>query len=129
MCILNAATGELIYANAGHNPPVIVRTDGSHELLEGGGPVLGIMPTIEYQQYKVQMNRGDILAIYSDGVTEAATPNDEEFEIENLVKTLRANSTESAATMIEEVNKALTAWTVGAPPADDITLIVARLLP
>jgi len=129
MCILNAATGELIYANAGHNPPVIVRTDGSHELLEGGGPVLGIMPTIEYQQYKVQMNRGDILAIYSDGVTEAATPNDEEFEIENLVKTLRTNYNESAATMIEEVNKALTAWTVGAPPADDITLIVARLLP
>jgi serine phosphatase RsbU (regulator of sigma subunit) len=91
--------------------------------------VLGIRPAIEYKQYKVQMNRGDILAIYSDGVTEAATPNDEEFEIENLVKTLRANSTESAATMIEEVNKALTAWTVGAPPADDITLIVARLLP
>jgi serine phosphatase RsbU (regulator of sigma subunit) len=129
MCILDAATGELTYANAGHNPPVIVRTDGTHELLEGGGPVLGILPSIEFQQYKVQMNKGDIFAIYSDGVTEAATPADEEFEIENLAKTLAANSNQSASTMIEEVNKALTAWTAGAPPADDITLIVARLLP
>jgi sigma-B regulation protein RsbU (phosphoserine phosphatase) len=129
MCVLDPATGELTYANAGHNPPVIVRTDGSHELLEGGGPVLGIMRGIEYQQYKVQMNKGDIFAIYSDGVTEAATPADDEFEIENLVKTLLANSQQSAQTMIEEVNKALVAWTAGAPPADDITLIVARLLP
>jgi sigma-B regulation protein RsbU (phosphoserine phosphatase) len=129
MCILDAATGELTYANAGHNPPIIVRTDGRHELLEGGGPPLGIMRTMEFQQYKVQLNKGDILAIYSDGVTEAATPDDEEFEIENLAKVLAANSTQPAQVMLEEVNKALTAWTVGAPPADDITLIVARLLP
>jgi phosphoserine phosphatase RsbU/P len=129
MCVLDASTGDLIYANAGHNPPIIVRTDGSHELLEGGGPVLGILPSMEFQQYQVQLNKGDILAIYSDGVTEAATPDDEEFEIENLARVLAANSNESAQTMIEEVNKALTAWTVGAPPADDITLIVARLLP
>jgi serine phosphatase RsbU (regulator of sigma subunit)/pSer/pThr/pTyr-binding forkhead associated (FHA) protein len=129
MCILDAATGELTYANAGHNPPVIVRSDGSHEVLEGGGPVLGIIPSIEFQQYKARMNKGDIFAIYSDGVTEAATPGDEEFEIENLAKTLAAHANKNAKTMIEEVNKALTAWTAGAPPADDITLIVARLLP
>ena len=129
MCILDATTGELTYANAGHNPPIIVRTDGSHELLEGGGPVLGILPKIEFQQYTAKMNKGDIFAIYSDGVTEAATPDDVEFETENLVKTLAANSQQSAGTMIQEVNKALTAWTAGAPPADDITLIVARLLP
>lgn len=129
MCVLDSATGELTYANAGHNPPVIVRTDGSYETLEGGGPVLGIMSGIEYQQYKVQMNKGDIFAIYSDGVTEAATPADEEFEVENLAKILAAHSQQSAHTMIEDVNKALVAWTAGAPPADDITLIVARLLP
>jgi len=75
------------------------------------------------------MNKGEVVAIYSDGITEAATPDDEEFEIENLAKTLAAHSSGSALTMIEEVNKAVTAWTSGAPPADDITLIVARLLP
>ena len=129
MCILDAATGALTYANAGHNPPIIVRTDGSHEVLEGGGPVLGILPSAEFQQYTAKLNKGDIFAIYSDGVTEAATPDDQEFEIENLAKTLAAHTSETALTMIEEVNKALTAWTGGAPPADDITLVVARLLP
>jgi sigma-B regulation protein RsbU (phosphoserine phosphatase) len=129
MCILDPITGVVTYANAGHNPPIIVRTDGSHELLEGGGPVLGVRPSVEFQQYAARMNKGDIIAVYSDGVTEAATPDDQEFEIENLAKTLAAHSSESARTMIDEVNKALTAWTGGAPPADDITLIVARLLP
>jgi len=129
MCVLDAATGALTYANAGHNPPIIVRTDGSYELLEGGEMALGILPSIEYQQYGAKMNKGDVFAVYSDGVTEAATPDDQEFEIGNLAKTLAAHSSESAQTMIEEVNKALTAWTGGAPPADDITLIVARLLP
>jgi len=128
MCILDSSTGELTYANAGHNPPLIIRSDGTHEVLEGGGPVLGILSMIEYQEYKVQINKGDTFAIYSDGVTEAATPNDEEFETENLAKVLAANSSRCAAEMIEEVNKALTAWTAGAPPADDITLIVARRL-
>jgi serine phosphatase RsbU (regulator of sigma subunit) len=129
MCILDPATGELTYANAGHNPPIIVSSDGSYVRLDGGGPVLGILPKIEFQQYRVQVKKGDILAIYSDGITEAATPADEEFEIPNLAKTLAANSHLSAQAMIEEVNKALTAWTAGAPPADDITLIVAHLLP
>ncbi|HEY3837677.1 MAG TPA: SpoIIE family protein phosphatase [Bryobacteraceae bacterium] len=131
MCILDPETGELIYANAGHNPPVIVRQggDGAFDSLEGGGPPLGILSAFEYQQYKAQMNKGDILAIYSDGVTEAPSPDDEEFETGNLAKTLAAYADQGAAIMIEEVNKALTAWTVGAPPADDITLIVARLLP
>jgi len=128
MCILDSSTGELIYANAGHNPPIIVRSDGTHQVLEGGGPVLGILSMIEYQEYKVQINKGDIFAIYSDGVTEAATPKDEEFETENLAKVLATYSSRCAAEIIEEVNKALTAWTAGAPPADDITLIVARRL-
>ena len=129
MCILDATTGSMTYANAGHHPPIIARTDGSRELLQDGGPALGILPSFEYQQYSAWMNKGDVFAIYSDGITEAATPGEEEFEIENLGKTLAAHSNESARTMIEEVNQALTAWTEGAPPADDITLIVARLLP
>ena len=128
MAVLDASTGVMTYANAGHNPPIIIHPDGSYERLEGGGPPLGIIRSIEYQQYKVTMNPGDIFALYSDGVTEAATPNDEEFEIENLAKTLHSHRDLPAAGMISEVNKALTAWTQGAPPADDITLIVAKRL-
>ncbi|MDQ6700465.1 MAG: SpoIIE family protein phosphatase [Acidobacteriota bacterium] len=125
-CVIDPATGELTYANGGHNPPLIVRADGSYEPLEGGGPVLGILPVAKYEQYKCRLERGDLLAIYSDGVTEAATPDDEEFEIEHLAAVLAKRRQETARTIVASVNEAITAWTAGAPPADDITLIVAR---
>ncbi len=125
-CVIDPATGELTYANGGHNPPLIVRADGSYERLEGGGPVLGILPSVKYEQYTCRLEKGDLLAIYSDGVTEAATPNDEEFEIEHLAAVLANRRNETARTIVASVNEALTEWTVGAPPADDITLIVAR---
>ncbi len=125
-CVLDPATGELVYANAGHNPPLIVRRDASHELLEGGGPPLGILPVVKYLEYRVRVEKGDLLAIYSDGVTEAATPGDEEFETEHLAQVLAKHRNETARTLVASVNEALTEWTEGAPPADDITLIVAR---
>ena len=126
VCVLDAATGDLVYANAGHNPPIIVRRDGSIEKLTGGGPVLGILPEIEYQQYRANVGKGDVLAIYSDGITEAATPDDEEFETGHLAETLFAHKDASAQGLVTEVNLALARWTQGAPAADDITLIVAR---
>ncbi|MDQ2900449.1 MAG: SpoIIE family protein phosphatase [Acidobacteriota bacterium] len=125
-CVIDPATGDLSYANAGHNPPLVVRADGSYERLDGGGPVLGILPSAKYGQYCCRIEKGDLLAIYSDGVTEAATPNDEEFEIEELAAVLAKRRNETARTIVASVNEALTEWTKGAPPADDITLIVAR---
>ncbi|MDQ6664551.1 MAG: SpoIIE family protein phosphatase [Acidobacteriota bacterium] len=125
-CVIDPARGDLTYANAGHNPPLIVRADGSYERLDGGGPVLGILPSVKYGQYSCRMEKGDLLAIYSDGVTEAATPDDEEFEIEELAAVLAARRNETARTIVAAVNEAVTEWTKGAPPADDITLIVAR---
>jgi serine phosphatase RsbU (regulator of sigma subunit) len=128
-CILDGDTGEVTFCNAGHNPPVIVRADGSYEQLKGGGPVLGILPNIEYAEYHIQLDEGDALVIYSDGVTEAANPAGEEFEIEGLAAAVIAARRESAATVIGSVNKAVVKYTAGAPPADDVTLIVARRVP
>ncbi|MCU1259948.1 MAG: serine phosphatase [Bryobacterales bacterium] len=128
LCVLDATTGELVYANAGHNPPVIVRGDGSYDKLPGGGPVLGILPNIEYAQYSAHLEKGDVLAIYSDGITEATTPDDVEFEAEHLAATLHAHRAKPAETIVREVNAAVAEWTQGAPAADDITLIVARRL-
>ncbi|HEY3825962.1 MAG TPA: SpoIIE family protein phosphatase [Bryobacteraceae bacterium] len=128
-CILDGDTGEVTFCNAGHNPPVIVRADGSYEQLKGGGPVLGILPNIEYAEYHVQLNEGDALVIYSDGVTEASNPAGEEFEIEGLAEAVIGARSESAATIISSVNKAVVKYTAGAPPSDDVTLIVARRVP
>jgi phosphoserine phosphatase RsbU/P len=125
-CILDGDTGELTFCNAGHNPPLIVRADGTYEQLKGGGPVLGILPFIDYEEYRARLNEGDSLVIYSDGVTEAHNPTGEEFEIEGLAAAVIPDRNQSAAAIIRTINKAVTAFTAGAPPADDITLIVAR---
>jgi sigma-B regulation protein RsbU (phosphoserine phosphatase) len=128
-CILDGDTGDLTFCNAGHNPPIIVRANGSYEVLQGGGPVLGILPYIEYQEYHAQMDEGDGLVIYSDGVTEANNPAGDEFEIEGLSAAVIPDRGESAGTIISRINKALLNYTKGAPPADDVTLIVARRVP
>jgi sigma-B regulation protein RsbU (phosphoserine phosphatase) len=125
-CILDGDTGDLTFCNAGHNPPLIIRANGSYEVLQGGGPVLGILPFIEYQEYHAQIDEGDALVIYSDGVTEANNPAGDEFEIEGLAAAVIPDRSESAGTIISRINKDLLNYTKGAPPADDITLIVAR---
>jgi sigma-B regulation protein RsbU (phosphoserine phosphatase) len=125
-CILDGETGDLTFCNAGHNPPVIVREDGTYDQLKGGGPVLGILPFIEYEEYHEKLNEGDALVIYSDGVTEANNPAGDEFEIEGLAEAVIPHRGQSAATIIGRINKAVATYTAGAPPADDITLIVAR---
>lgn len=125
-CILDGETGELTYCNAGHNPPLIIRADGSHQELKGGGPILGIIPVIEYEEYHAQLAEGDLLVIYSDGVTEASSPAGEEFEIPGLAGAVIPVRDQSAGSIIESINKAVATYTAGAPPADDVTLIVAR---
>jgi serine phosphatase RsbU (regulator of sigma subunit) len=128
-CILDGDTGELTYCNAGHNPPVIVRAGGEHEQLGGGGPVIGILNTIEYGEYRAHLGVGDVLIIYSDGVTEATNPSGEEFNIGGLAASVTGHRKSPASTIITEINKSVAEYTAGAPPADDITLIVARRVP
>jgi serine phosphatase RsbU (regulator of sigma subunit) len=125
-CILDGDTGDLTFCNAGHNPPVIVRADGSYEQLKGGGPILGMLPVVEYREDRANLAEGDVLVIYSDGVTEARNTVGEEFEIEGLAQAVIAERNQPAGTIIARINESLSKYTGGAPPADDITLIVAR---
>jgi sigma-B regulation protein RsbU (phosphoserine phosphatase) len=127
-CVLDPATGELAYCNAGHNPPVIVRVNGAVEYLDGGGPVLGILSIANYAEYRAKLEPGDVLAIYSDGVTEANNAKEEEFGDENFAAVLKASRHKSASEIVADVNQALADFMAGSPPADDITLIVARRL-
>ena len=125
-CVLEPATGDLAYCSAGHNPPVLVRTNGTVEYLDGGGPVLGILPVANYAEYRAKLEPGDVLAIYSDGVTEATNAKEEEFGDERFAELLKATRGQSAADIVDAVNQALTAFAAGSPAADDITLVVAR---
>jgi phosphoserine phosphatase RsbU/P len=124
--VADAAAGELTFANAGHNPPFVVRASGEVESLNGGGPVLGIVPFAPYKQERTRLDPGDLLVIYSDGVTEANNISEEEFGEERLVQILRGNRTKPAGAIVNAIMEALGKFTMGAPQGDDITLVVAR---
>ena len=124
--VMDAATGELAFANAGHNPPIVVRASGESQLLEGGGPVLGILPFAPYSEQKERLGPGDLLVLYSDGVTEAANANFDEFGEGRFIEVLKRHRHEPAAAIVAAVMKALGEFAAGAPQADDITLVVAK---
>jgi serine phosphatase RsbU (regulator of sigma subunit) len=124
--VFDPATGELRFANAGHNPPIVLRADGKAEMLEGGGPVLGIMPAAPYSEQVVHLDRGDMLVLYSDGVTEATNHEYEEFAEERLIEVLRLRRDRPASNIVDAVTSALAEFAAGAPQADDITLLVAK---
>jgi sigma-B regulation protein RsbU (phosphoserine phosphatase) len=125
--VLDPKTGELTYVNAGHNPPLLVRHDGSVEPLRGTGLILGILPAAQYDQQTCRLEPGDLVVLFSDGVTEACRPDvDEEFGEERLAKTLAQLNDAPAQSIIESTNRILQEFTGGAPPADDITLVVAK---
>lgn len=126
ICLLDPATGDVAYCSAGHNPPVLVRTSGKVEYLDGGGPPLGILSIATYEEYQARLEPGDVLAVYSDGVTEATNGKEEEFGDDRFAEVLKANRDKSAAQIVAAVNQALTAFAAGSPAADDITLMIAR---
>jgi serine phosphatase RsbU (regulator of sigma subunit) len=123
--VLDPRTGELAYSNAGHNPPYLLRTNGEIAPLEGGGPPLGILPAMRYQEEHAKMEPGDVLLLYSDGVTEAFNPAGEEFD-ERIKEAAAAKRGETAAAIVEAVHEAVAAWVAGQPPTDDVTVVVAR---
>ena len=128
--ILDPKTGELTYVNAGHNPPIVAHANGSVETLEGTGLILGILPIATYQQGVCRLDPGDALLLFSDGVTEPVSPHaDEEFGEDRLAEVFAGLRDGDAQSIIAAINQKVNEFTEGAPPADDITLVVAKRLP
>jgi serine phosphatase RsbU (regulator of sigma subunit) len=126
--ILDTKTGEVAFANAGHNPPILIRANGAAEMLEGGGPVLGILPIAQYNEMHTRLEPGDMLVLYSDGVTEATNNSYDEFDEVRFIQVLQRCRREPASAIVQAVTTALADFTAGAPQADDITLLVAKRL-
>lgn len=123
---LNAATGRFTFANAGHNPPLVVHRDGKTERLDASGLPLGILPDADYQEGSAQLEPGDALVIYSDGVTETQNPQGEEFGIRRLEQTVARHLDRSAAGIRDRIEAALTEFADGTAAADDITLVIVK---
>ena len=123
---LNPLDGALRYINAGHNPPLIGRTNGVVEQLASGGFPLGIMPFAEYEIGETRLGQGEALVVYSDGVSEAANLKGEEFGMERLSQVISKNLAASASGLRDKVESSLSAFTQTAPAGDDITLVIVK---
>jgi phosphoserine phosphatase RsbU/P len=128
MTIVDPKTGELVYTNAGHNPPLLVRKDGSIEQLNGGGIILGIVPFAKYEDFRIRIEPGDTLVLYSDGVTEAANPADDDFGEDRLGQLVASMRGRPASEVVAAIQAAVAKFADGAPQADDITVVVMRRL-
>ncbi len=93
---LDGASRTLQYANAGHNPPIVLHQNGAHERLTDGGGVFGVFPNQTFRLGTTRLEPGDRVVFYTDGVTEAANAENEEFGDERLVRVLQENSTATA---------------------------------
>jgi phosphoserine phosphatase RsbU/P len=127
--LLDSATGEMTYCNAGHNPPFLVRANGNVERLTSCGTILGIFPDLGYEVKSCRLEPGDVLTLFSDGVTEEQDPAGEEFGEERLSKLLVEKAGLGATALVEEIRTTVLAWAAGAPAADDVTVLIARRLP
>ncbi len=126
--VYNPFTGELAYANGGHNSPLIVHPDGSSYLLPlTGGIALGVAPGLPYQQQTVNLAPGEIAFLYTDGVTEAMNEEGEEFGVERLQEVFASNPPSNMKEANEAVFSAVSEFAGDTPQSDDITcLAVSR---
>jgi sigma-B regulation protein RsbU (phosphoserine phosphatase) len=121
--------GRLRYVNAGHNPPLLVRADGTTESLSTGGLILGVLPEVAYEVGEVTLAPGDALALYTDGVTEAFSPANEEYGEERLGAALVRHRALGAEALLQAVRADVAAFADGRAFADDLTLLILKRTP
>src|SRR5690606_14951246 len=119
------AGGTFIYVNAGHVAPFHLRADGSHQFLIAGGPVLGPLPGVPYERGFVQMEPGDLLVLFTDGIVETHR-DDEEFGVERLLRLVAELRHASAADLVAGIFAAVEDFGGGLPAEDDRTVVVVK---
>ena len=121
----------LRYVNAGHNAPLLYRNgkgQASVLRLEEGGTVVGLFPEFPFQEGRVNLEKGDILVAFTDGISEALNSVEEEFSEERLIKVVRESEEKrTAASLISDILERVDRFTASAPQHDDMTLVVVRV--
>ena len=122
----NTRTGELVYANAGHNPPCIAAPDSTvHRLAESTGPILGVFEDQQYTQRTAQLDPGASLVLYTDGVTEALDARDRQFSLDRFERIIAQNPTASPEEITHLVVQTVEQYRTHAQQ-DDVTLMALR---
>jgi sigma-B regulation protein RsbU (phosphoserine phosphatase) len=118
--------GILIYSNAGHNPPFLLKRH-HFELLKNGGPVLGPTPDATYTRGFAKLDPGDVLCLYSDGIVEAHDRHDREFGLDRLQRIVKSNRERTAQEIGQETLARVAKW--GRAGEDDRTVVIVKALP
>ena len=125
--IYNIQTGEITYCNAGHNPPYLLKHDGSVEPLPmSKDSMVGAVERLSYHEQKIQLGKGDALFMFTDGVTEAMNTSLEEFGEQRLEQTLQLAEGKSGQEVIDAVTGEVKAFVEEAEQSDDITMLVLK---
>jgi serine phosphatase RsbU (regulator of sigma subunit) len=123
---LNPRTHELRYTNAGHNPPLLLRAGGEVEFLKTGGIPVGILGEATYEEECLRLDPGDVLVIFSDGISESTNEQGEEFGVARLVEIVRRHRELRAASLRDRIEEELSLFIGKARPADDMTLLILK---
>ena len=124
--VLDTKNSLLTYCNAGHNPPMLVSRDGATSFLEEGGLLMGVMDNAIYSSGTTNLYSGDVLVLYTDGITETMNSNDEEFDVAGLQNVIMEFRDLSAQQIINRILKAVEIHGQGTVQADDRTLVVIK---
>jgi sigma-B regulation protein RsbU (phosphoserine phosphatase) len=124
--MLEIGSGELVVTNGGHVPPLRICAGGGHELLPSDGLVLGAFPDSTYREQRLQLEPGDILVFYTDGLTEMSNPEGEEFGCERLATIVSRCRDQRLADIIAQVRRGAREFRGAAPREDDVTLMLVR---
>lgn len=128
LAALDPAQKMLSYCNAGHNPPYLFKTDGSHRELTAGGPLLGAFEGLAYDEETVTLGRRDVLIVFSDGVTEAFNEAGEMYEESRLLEAVRPVLAKTAPEILSAIIESVRRFAGKTPAADDLTLLVLKAL-
>ena len=125
--IIDLRSGSMTYCNAGHNPPLLIHPSGDTMFLhEIHGIPLGIFDHVDYSSGTVQLSEGDLLFLYTDGVTEAIREDDAFYGEERMIELIRNNHTHSPSGLITLLKQDVQEWMKGVEQADDITLLAVK---
>jgi serine phosphatase RsbU (regulator of sigma subunit)/pSer/pThr/pTyr-binding forkhead associated (FHA) protein len=123
---LDPGTGRVSYTNAGHNAGLLVKTDGTVQRLEANGMPLGLFPVVEYERAEFTLSPGDLVVLYTDGITEAANPAGDEYGLERLQAVVQKHAQEPLVALAVAIETAVEVFADGTPFGDDRTLVLLR---
>lgn len=124
--LIDPASRELAYVNAGHPPPLVIREDGTTIRLNRTGMALGVFDN-PYREELVLLREGDLLILYTDGIFEAVDAGDQQYGLDRMIRVIQEHRQEETAIIVQEVLDDLSLYTSGTAPFDDITLVVIRI--